>query len=48
MKFSRKLKPDEYQEYIQICFKIWGGAPVDVDWAMETKIYQAEKQKENE
>jgi hypothetical protein len=40
MEFSRKLNKEEKLKYIAICELIWGGVPVDVDWAMKTNIYK--------
>lgn len=30
----------ELEQYENICFKIWGGCPHDVNWAIETPIYK--------
>lgn len=40
MVLSKKLTPLGKAQYIQICEKIWGCVPVDVDWAISTNIYQ--------
>lgn len=40
MKFSKSLKKSEKELYILICESIWGCIPIDVDWAINTKIYQ--------
>ena len=41
MDFSRKFKNrKEKQHYIDICTTIWGCVPVDVDWAIQTLLYQ--------
>lgn len=33
----------EFEVYRDICFTIWGAMPIDVKWAMQTKIYQNAK-----
>jgi hypothetical protein len=51
MKFTIKDKdlktiaykfPNKKEEelYVYVCNQIWGGAPVEVDWAINTKIYK--------
>ncbi len=40
MTFSRPLKSKEKETYIYICEMIFGGVPVDVDWAMNTELYK--------
>jgi hypothetical protein len=37
---SYKFTEEELIQYKEICFKIWGGVPLDVNWAMETPIYK--------
>jgi len=46
MEFSRQLKQRELEIYIKICSRIWGGVPVDVDWAVGTKLYKEQFMKE--
>jgi len=29
------------KEYVIVCEYTWGGCPIDVKWALQTKIYQA-------
>ena len=36
----RWKSPQECEEYKEICFSIWGGAPYDVNWAKGTGIYK--------
>jgi len=36
-KFKNK---QEKQKYIQTCLQIWGCIPCDIQWAMNTFIYQ--------
>lgn len=44
MKFNYKFSSAEAkEEYISISLRIWGCIPVDVKWAINTKIYQNEK-----
>jgi hypothetical protein len=31
---------EEFLKYKEICFKIWGGMPLDVGWAKGTQIYK--------
>lgn len=41
MIFNKKFNnKKEELHYIEVCFKIWGGAPVDVDWAIQTPIWK--------
>ena len=40
MKFSRSLTKDEKLYYIDISTLLWGCVPVDIDWAINTKIFQ--------
>ena len=28
------------EQYVEICEKLWGCVPCDVDWAIGTKLYQ--------
>lgn len=35
----------EEEEYLSICADIWGGAPVEVDWARNTNAYINAKKK---
>lgn len=41
MKLSRKLKKEQFVKYCLICEYTWGCVPVEIDWAIETKIYKA-------
>jgi len=43
MQLSRNLSPIEKAQYIEICERIWGCVPVDVDWAISTNIYKQAK-----
>jgi len=36
---QEKISKDDRAIYIQICFNIWGGVPVDYDWATKTNFY---------
>lgn len=46
MEFLRQLKKRELEVYIKICTRIWGGVPVDVDWAVGTKLYREQLMRE--
>jgi hypothetical protein len=35
-----KPSKNELENYKKVCFKIWGGAPLDVTWAMGTPLYK--------
>ncbi len=39
-KFKNKMQE---KKYIEICECIWGVAPCDVSWAINTKIYNEKK-----
>jgi len=45
MKFSHLLTVQEQKMYLDICFKIWGGAPVEVGWAINTPFFKEEFEK---
>ena len=45
MKLSKSLKKPQKEIYIEVCSLVWGCVPVDVEWAMETKIYQEAEKK---
>lgn len=34
---------EDLEEYKTICLKLWGGIPLDVDWATGTTSYKEEK-----
>lgn len=36
VKFNKK----QLNNYIETCREIWGCVPIDVNWAIRTKIYQ--------
>jgi hypothetical protein len=41
MNFNRPLlTKSQIEKYITICELTWGGSPIDIDWAIETNIYQ--------
>lgn len=40
MIFSKKLNKIEKEWYILVCEYAWGCVPIDVEWAMGTKIYK--------
>ncbi len=42
MKFSHLLIKEEQKMYLEICFKVWGNAPVEVDWAIGTMLFKNE------
>lgn len=45
MKISRGINKEQKEKYVKICQRSWGCVPVDVDWAIGTKIYkEIEKQ----
>jgi hypothetical protein len=43
--FYREFKnKKEREEYSLICRLIWGGLPLDIDWAVKTKPYEQAKE----
>ncbi len=40
MHLSKKLSKDEKIKYVTISELTWGCVPIDVDWAIGTKIYK--------
>jgi hypothetical protein len=44
--FYRDFKnKKEKEEYLLISSLLWGGSPLDIDWAMDTKVYINAKEK---
>ena len=42
--FYRKFKNNkERYEYLLISRLLWGGSPLDIDWAISTKLYENAK-----
>ena len=35
-----KFAKGEFEHYKAVCEMIWGGYPLDLDWAKGTKLYQ--------
>ncbi len=40
MQFSIKLSKQEKEVYVDVCLRIWGCVPIDVEWARGTNIYK--------
>lgn len=40
---KKKFLPGEWEEYEKICLMIWGGTPLDYDWATSTGLYKETK-----
>lgn len=42
---NKKLNKQEKERYVLICEYTWGCVPVEINWAMETKIYKEMEKK---
>ena len=45
--YKESLNKEERIKYLDICYTIWGCAPIDFNWALQTTIYKNEDKKRN-
>jgi hypothetical protein len=38
--YPKNITKDAKEEYLKICYKIWGIIPVDYQWAISTGLYR--------